>query len=68
MSDSEILEIIEIIKPKFKKVLLQTNLQNSEDLEQDLTELIVKKLKSNTLKEVPGLFEFIDHYTSQNYK
>lgn len=66
MSDSEIMEILEIIKPKLKKVLHQTSSQNSEDLEQDLTELIIKKIKSNTLKEVPGLFEFIDQYTSKS--
>lgn len=66
MSDSEIMEILEIIKPKLKKVLLQTNSQNSQDLEQDLTELIIKKIKSNTLKEVPGLFEFIEQYTAKS--
>lgn len=43
MSDKEMIKIIELLEPKIKKVLLQTNIHDRDDLEQDLLELIIKK-------------------------
>ncbi|WP_342566684.1 hypothetical protein MKY09_11465 [Psychrobacillus sp. FSL K6-4046] len=60
MSEKEILEIIKLLEPKIKKVLLQTTSQNRDDLEQDLIELLIKKIRSNSIQEVPGFFEFIN--------
>lgn len=58
--NEEILKILEMMKPKIKKVLLQTSLQNREDLEQELIELIIKKIKDNSFDDAPGFFEFIN--------
>lgn len=60
MSDKEIEKILKLLEPKIKKVLLQTNSQNREDLEQDLLEIIIKKIRSNDIKDVPGFFDFIN--------
>lgn len=60
MSDIELIKIIELLEPKIKKVLLQTNIQNRDDLEQELKELIIKKISSNDIKDVPGFFDFIN--------
>ena len=60
MSDKEMIKIIELLEPKIKKVLLQTNIHNRDDLEQDLLELIIKKIRSNDIKDVPGFFDFIN--------
>ena len=62
MSDIELIKIIELLEPKIKKVLLQTNIQNRDDLEQDLKELIIKKISSNDIKDVPGFFDFINQH------
>ena len=60
MSDKEMIKIIELLEPKIKKVLLQTNIHDRDDLEQDLLELIIKKIRSNDIKDVPGFFDFIN--------
>ncbi len=60
MSDKEMIKIIELLEPKIKKVLLQTNIHNRDDLEQDLLELIIKKIRSNEIEDVPGFFDFIN--------
>lgn len=60
MTDKEIVKIIELLEPKIRKVLLQTNIQHREDLEQDLLERIIKKIRSNDIKDVPGFFDFIN--------
>lgn len=60
MSDNEMIKIIELLEPKIKKVLLQTNIHNRDDLKQDLLELIIKKIRSNDIKDVPGFFDFIN--------
>lgn len=59
MSDKEMIKIIELLEPKIKKVLMQTNIRNRDDLEQDLRELIIKKIRSNDIEDVPGFFDFI---------
>lgn len=60
MSEEEIMEIIELVQPKIKKVLFQTEYQSRNDLEQDLMEKIIKKINNNELKEVPGFFDFLE--------
>ncbi|MBH0176241.1 hypothetical protein IHV09_22040 [Fictibacillus sp. 23RED33] len=58
--NKEIEEVIKLITPKIKKELLQTSLENREDLHQVLMEYVIRKLKSDTLANVPGFFEFIE--------
>lgn len=59
-NDMEIEKIIKALEPKIRKSLRETGKENRQDLEQDLLELIIKKLKDNTLKEVPGFFELLE--------
>lgn len=59
LSDSEIIEVIELLMPKIKKALKQTAVENRDDLEQELKELIIKKLKRGELDDIPGFYEFI---------
>jgi hypothetical protein len=61
---NDILFIIKLIEPKIKKTLKETDIQNREDLEQDLKEKIIKKLKDSDLNKVPGFFEFLEGDTS----
>jgi hypothetical protein len=58
-TDREIEIIINKMEPKIKKSLMETRLENRDDLEQDLRELIIKKLKANTFQEVPDFFEVL---------
>lgn len=48
------------LEPKIKRSLRQTGKGNREDLEQELRIIIIKKLKENTLEEVPGFFELFE--------
>lgn len=64
-NDREIKEIIQSLEPKIKKSLKETNKENQQDLEQQLRELIIKKLKNNNFKEVPGFFEILEKQESE---
>ena len=56
----EIEKIIQALEPKIKISLRETSRENRQDLEQDLRELIIKKLTDNSLREVPGFFELLE--------
>ncbi|MBC9722023.1 MAG: hypothetical protein H9W82_12180 [Lactobacillus sp.] len=62
MSEDEIMEIIQLVQPKLKKVLNQTEYQSKDDLEQDLMEKIIIKIKNKDLRDVPGFFEFMEEH------
>lgn len=66
MSEEEIIEIIQLVQPKLKKVLNQTEYQSQDDLEQDLMEKIIIKIKNNHFMDVPGFFEFIEEYNNKD--
>ncbi len=59
-NDIEIEKITKALEPKIRKSLRETRNENRQDLEQDLLELIVKKLKDNSINEVPGFFEVLE--------
>jgi hypothetical protein len=56
----EIETIMEALEPKIKSSLRQTGKGDREDLEQELCAIIIKKLKGNSLQEVPGFFELFE--------
>jgi hypothetical protein len=61
--ESEIESFLEKLEPKIRDYLYRTNKENRDDLRQDLIELIIRKLKSNTFHEVPGFFEVLEKET-----
>lgn len=60
--DEEIEYIIKLLEPKINKALLQTTKENRADLKQDILELIITKLKNNTLSDVPDFFQYLEDY------
>lgn len=58
MSENFTEEVIRILPPKIKSVLLQTTLQDRDDLEQELKLLIITKMK-NGFNETPSFFDMI---------
>lgn len=53
------LYILERLKPKIKSSLNQTKFDNREDLEQDLKEKTIRKIKLGDLNQnVPNFFEY----------
>ncbi|WML27377.1 helix-turn-helix domain-containing protein [Neobacillus sp. OS1-33] len=57
--DNEAIEkVLKIFKPKIKKTLLQTGLQNRDDLEQELQIKLVNLIKMYDLDKVVGFWEF----------
>jgi len=54
------LEVIEMLKPKIKFLLRQTDLQNRDDLEQELILIILKKIKEKDYNKLPSFFELIE--------
>ncbi|GAB0171913.1 hypothetical protein LSPCS325_53500 [Lysinibacillus sp. CTST325] len=61
-------EVIEMLKPKIKSVLRQTNPQNREDLEQDLILMVLTAIKEKDFKQIPSFFELMEEEKNQNYK
>ena len=55
-------EILNMLVPKIKSVLKQTHVQNRDDLEQELTLLILIKINSG-FREAPSFFELIKDET-----
>ncbi|MEH6955164.1 helix-turn-helix domain-containing protein [Neobacillus drentensis] len=57
--DNEAIEkVLKIFQPKIKKTLLQTGLQNRDDLEQELQIKLVSLIKMYDLDKVVGFWEF----------
>lgn len=54
------LEVIEMLKPKIKSVLTQTDFQHRGDLEQELLLMVVTAVQTKKFKKVPSFFELIE--------
>lgn len=54
------LDVIEMLTPKIKLVLKQTDLQNRDDLEQDIALMIIKAITEKEFKRFPGFFELLE--------
>lgn len=53
-------EILLLLKPKIKKVLRQSHQNNAEDLEQELSLLIVESLDKKKFDYIPTFFELLE--------
>lgn len=53
-------EVIDLLTPKIKSVLRQTDKQNRKDLEQDLILIVLSTIKRNEYKQLPSFFELMD--------
>ncbi|HEY4552275.1 MAG TPA: helix-turn-helix domain-containing protein [Bacillaceae bacterium] len=51
--------MLDILTPKIKKSLRETDVQHREDLEQELKEKLIKKIKENEPASVPGFFDLL---------
>lgn len=54
------LEVIELLTPKIKAVLRQTDKQNQKDLEQELILIVLSTIKRKGFKQLPSFFELMD--------
>lgn len=53
-------EILEMLRPKIKSVLTQTDFNNRCDLEQELSLMIIKVIKTKEFQKVPSFFELLE--------
>ena len=53
-------EVLDMLKPKIKSVLNQTDMQNREDLEQEICLMIIATIKEKEFKQLPTFFEFLE--------
>lgn len=53
-------EVIELLTPKIKSVLRQTDWQNRIDLEQELILMVLSTIKRKEIKQLPSFFELMD--------
>lgn len=54
------LELLELLKPKIKKELNQTDIKNREDLEQEIIIKILEELRTKKFKSIPEFFELVE--------
>ncbi len=54
------LELLELLKPKIRKELMQTEKQNRADLEQEICLNILEDIKSKNFKDIPTFFELME--------
>jgi len=54
------LELIELLKPKIKKELNQTDPKNRDDLEHEIILKILEELKTKKFQSIPTFFELVD--------
>lgn len=53
-------EVLDMLKPKIKSVLNQTDMQNREDLEQEICLMIIATIKEKEFKQLPTFFELLE--------
>lgn len=53
-------EVLDMLKPKIKAVLYQTNLQERLDLEQEIILMIITSIKTKEFRKAPSFFELIE--------
>ena len=58
-------EIIELLTPKIKSVLRQTDWQTQKDLEQELILMVLSTIKKKEFKQLPSFFELMDKEKSK---
>ncbi|MGE7989426.1 hypothetical protein [Lysinibacillus fusiformis] len=50
-----------MLQPKIKSVLHQTSFQNRLDLEQEISLMIIRVVKTKQFRKVPSFFELIEN-------
>lgn len=66
LHEKDIEFIMDKVQPKITSYLYQTHPNYREDLEQELKEMIVQKVKEQPLDyEVPGFFEYLAQKSRQ---
>jgi hypothetical protein len=53
-------EVLDMLQPKIKSVLHQTNFQNRLDLEQEISLMIIMTVRSKQFRKAPSFFELIE--------
>ena len=53
------IELIELLKPKIKKELNQTNPKDRDDLEHEIILKILEELKTKEFRSIPTFFELV---------
>ncbi|QPQ28873.1 hypothetical protein JNUCC51_12895 [Lysinibacillus sp. JNUCC 51] len=53
-------EVLDMLKPKIKSVLHQTSFQNRMDLEQEISLIIIRAVKTKQFRKAPSFFELIE--------
>lgn len=61
-------EILNMLQPKIKSVLKQTNSQNRLDLEQEISLMIITAIQTKQFKKVPSFFELVETERKNNLK
>lgn len=52
-------EVLDMLQPKIKSILHQTSFQNRLDLEQEISLMIIRVVKTKQFGKVPSFFELI---------
>lgn len=52
-------EVLDMLQPKIKSVLHQTSFQNRMDLEQEISLMIIRAVKTKQFRKMPSFFELI---------
>lgn len=61
LKEQDIVFIIDKVQPKIAASLSQTSINNKDDLEQNLKEMIIRKIKEGKIdNNVPGFFEYLN--------
>lgn len=53
-------EVIEMLSPKIKSLLRQTDFQNRDDLEQELILMVIKTIQEKEFNQLPSFFELME--------
>ncbi|MEK4628513.1 hypothetical protein MKZ17_09930 [Solibacillus sp. FSL R7-0682] len=60
------LELLDILKPKIKKELQQTDFQSRADLEQEIILIILEILKKKNFEKLPTFFSMLEEEHRRN--
>lgn len=63
-SEAFLKDVLDMLKPKIKSVLNQTDFKNREDLEQEIFLMIIRVAKNKEFKKCPTFFELMEQEQS----
>lgn len=59
MSEEFQVEVIQMLMPKIRSVLYQTDIKHREELEQEIVLIVISDLKTKKFNDVPNFFELL---------